>query len=241
MKISVDLHIHSDLSPCGDSMMTPGNIVGMAVVNGLDAIAITDHNCWLNVPVALNFAKEYGITVIPGMELETIEEIHVVCLFPDTEAIKAFQEIVDKSYSPGENISDIFGKQNIYDEDDEILGEHIPMLLAPTGISIDDVFEMVDNLGGIAYPAHVNRDSYSVLASFGMMPYGYPHKVVEISMDCDIDEFVGSYPEMRQYKFIRSSDAHYCEKISEEGTFIEVDENTPEKIIKSLKLGNIIY
>jgi len=37
-----DLHLHSCLSPCGDDESTPGNIVGMAVVKGLQVIALTD-------------------------------------------------------------------------------------------------------------------------------------------------------------------------------------------------------
>ena len=240
MIISADLHIHSDLSPCGDNLMTPGNIVGMAVINELDAIAITDHNSWYNIPAAIKIGADYGLTVIPGMELETAEEIHVVCLFPDVEAIKAFQEIVDASYSPGENISDIFGKQNIYNENDEICGEHDSMLLKATGISIDQVFEIADSLGGIGYVAHVDRDSYSVLSNFGMMPYGYPHQIVEISKECDVSELIKNYPEMKNYKFIRSSDAHYCQNVLEEGTKIEVAEITAEAIIRALKTGNII-
>ena len=75
-KISVDLHIHSALSPCGDVMMTPGNLVGMAKINGLDAIALTDHNAMHNLDAAIKIGEAYGVVVVPGMELETSEEIH---------------------------------------------------------------------------------------------------------------------------------------------------------------------
>ena len=98
-KISVDLHIHSALSPCGDDLMTPGNIVGMAKLNGLSAIAVTDHNASQNVEAAVLFGKEFDITVVPGMELETTEEIHVVCLFPDLVQLARFQKIVMASYA----------------------------------------------------------------------------------------------------------------------------------------------
>ena len=136
----------------------------MAVVNGLDALAITDHNSSYNIPAAMEIAAAYGIVLVPGMELETSEEIHIVCLFPDYPSLTAFQKIVCDSYSPRDNVVEIFGHQHIYNSDDEITGEWEPLLLEPTGISIDDVFRLADEVGGIAYPAHVDRDSYSVLS-----------------------------------------------------------------------------
>ena len=72
--------------------MTPGNITGMALIKGLQAIALTDHNTARNCPAASKHAKEYGITFIPGMELTTQEEFHVVCLFP-SEVLKAFKRV----------------------------------------------------------------------------------------------------------------------------------------------------
>ncbi len=231
----MDLHIHSALSPCGDDFMTPGNIVGMAVVNELDAIALTDHNSSENIPAAMTIAEEYGIIVIPGMELETIEEIHVVCLFPDVESITQFQTAVLTSYDPGENRPDIFGCQQIFNSNDQIVGECPRMLLAPTGVSIDDAILLADRFGGIAYPAHVDRDSYSVLTSFGTLPYEYPHGFVEISMDCNRETLLRQYPFLEDYRLIPASDAHYLEKIQERRTFIEVEERSPKGIIAALK------
>ena len=238
--IRVDLHIHSALSPCGDEFMTPGNIVGMAVVNGLDALAITDHNSSYNVPAALKIAEEYGIVLVPGMELETSEEIHVVCLFPAYADLETFQKEVCASYSPRENIIDIFGNQRIYNSDDEIEGEWKPMLLEPTGISVDRVFSLAEQCGGIAYPAHVDRDSYSVLSSFGMLPYDYPHGFVEISCQCEEKKLLERYPELEHYKLMRASDAHYHENIQEEGALVRVAEKSPEGIIQALKNSRII-
>ncbi len=238
--LRADLHIHSALSPCGDEFMTPGNIVGMAVVNGLDALAIADHNSSYNVPAALEIAEEYGIILVPGMELETSEEIHIVCLFPEYSQLKSFQQEVCASYSPRDNIIDIFGHQRIYNGRDEIIGEWRPMLLEPTGISVDHVFTMADQYGGIAYPAHVDRDSYSVLSSFGMLPYHYPHSFVEISCQCDRENLLERYPELKTYKMLRASDAHYHEHIQEEGAELFVEEKSAEGIIEALKNGHFI-
>ena len=109
------------------------------------------------------------------------------------------------------------------------------MLLAPTGISIDDAIILADRFGGIAYPAHVDRDSYSVLTSFGALPYAYPHGFVEISMDCDREALLKQYPFLEDYRLIPASDAHYLEKIQERRTFIQVEERSPRGIIAALK------
>ena len=242
-KISVDLHIHSVLSPCGDVMMTPGNLVGMAKINGLEAIALTDHNAMQNISAAMKIGEAYDIVVIPGMELETAEEIHVVCLFPDTESLSAFQDVVVESYGPKipTNRPEIFGKQLIYNEEDEECGELERMLLIPSGITIDDVFGIVEGLGGIAFPAHVDRDSYSVLTTLGALPYGYKNGFVEISCECSREEIVKTYPELEKYKLLPSSDAHYIDKIQEAGgAELLVEELSAKGVIDALKNSRII-
>ena len=242
-KISVDLHIHSVLSPCGDVMMTPGNLVGMAKINGLDAIALTDHNAMQNIPSALRMGQEYDVVVVPGMELETAEEIHVVCLFPDAEKLSTFQQVVMDSYggSVPSNRPEIFGQQLIYNEEDEECGQLDRMLLAPSGIAIDDVFSIVDGLGGIAFPAHVDRDSYSVLTTLGALPYGYGNGFVEISCECDRGELLENYPELVNYKLLPSSDAHYIDKIQEAGgAELLVEELSVKGVIEALKNSRII-
>ena len=93
INLSYDLHLHSCLSPCGDNDMTPANIVGMAALLGLDAIAVTDHNSCKNCPAVLAAAKEYGVLAVPGMEINTSEEVHAVCLFPRLEAAMDFDQI----------------------------------------------------------------------------------------------------------------------------------------------------
>ncbi|MFR1517309.1 MAG: PHP domain-containing protein [Clostridia bacterium] len=241
--VSVDLHIHSALSPCADESMTPGNIVGMAKLNGLSAIAVTDHNASQNSEAAVILGKRFGITVIPGMELETAEEIHVVCLFPDLERLACFQERVTASYNGAipPNRAEIFGRQFLYNAEDEICGELAHMLLAPTGITIDDSFEIAASLGGIAYPAHVDRDSYSVLTNLGALPYGYANPFVEISSGCDRDILLQNYPLLENYKLLPSSDAHYLDKIQEDGrALLAVEETTAGGILDALKEGRIL-
>ena len=103
MKVRYDLHIHSCLSPCGDRDMTPNNIVNMALLAGLDMIALTDHNSCKNCPAFLRVAEQAGLVALPGMELCTAEECHVVCLFPTLDAAMAFDAMVETTLPPEEN------------------------------------------------------------------------------------------------------------------------------------------
>ena len=111
VKLSYDLHLHSCLSPCGDDDMLPSNIVGMAALKGLDVIAITDHNSCKNCPAVIKLAEAYGVIAIPGMEICTSEEVHVLCLFSTLEKAMAFDEYVHVRIPPFPNDEIIFGKQ----------------------------------------------------------------------------------------------------------------------------------
>ena len=161
-----DLHIHSCLSPCGDDDMTPANIVGMAAVKGLDVIALTDHNSCRNCPAAMYHGEKYGVTVIPGMELTTQEEVHVICLFPTLDDALRFDALIYEKLLPFPNREDIFGKQQIMDERDEVTGTVKNLLINATSISFDDVFPLVGSFQGIAYPAHVDKASTPALQSW---------------------------------------------------------------------------
>ena len=165
-----DLHIHSCLSPCGDDDMTPANLVGMAAVKGLEVIALTDHNSCRNCPAAMYHGKKYGVTVIPGMELTTAEEVHVICLFEDLDAALAFDSYVYARLMPVPNREDIFGKQQIMNQNDEVVGTVEYLLINAVSISFDDVFPLVESFGGIAYPAHVDKSSTSVISNLGFIP-----------------------------------------------------------------------
>ena len=117
-----DLHIHSCLSPCGDDEMTPANIVGMAAVKELELIAVTDHSTCKNCGAVLRLAEEYGVLAMPGMELTTAEEVHVVCLFEDLHAAMDFDEYVYSKLPDIANVEKIFGKQQIMDEEETVTG-----------------------------------------------------------------------------------------------------------------------
>lgn len=234
MEIFVDFHIHSALSPCGDELMTPSNIVNMAFLKGLDAIAITDHNIGMNIEVAWNLSKERGIILIPGMELQTKEEFHSICLFRDLESFNKFQEFILTRLPNKENNIDVFGNQHIYDSNDNIVGEYPLMLLNSVNVSIDEAFIEVEKLGGVLIPAHVDRDCYSIINSLGFIPETLGIKTIEVA---DMEKFNNGIRLFidKEYKVIQSSDAHKLEDIFEREFKIEVCERSLNGIIDSLK------
>ena len=210
-----DLHIHSCLSPCGDDDMTPANIVGMAAVKGLNVIALTDHNSCRNCPAAMYHGEKYGVIVIPGMELTTQEEVHVTCLFPTLEDALAFDALVYEKLLPVPNREDIFGKQQIMDERDEVTGTVKNLLINATSISFDDVFSLAGSFHGIAYPAHVDKASTSLLSNLGFVPPGTTFSCAEFHDFKNLHRVRREHPYFENCNVICCSDAHYLQDIQE--------------------------
>ena len=230
-----DLHIHSCLSPCGDDGMTPANIAGMAAVKGLDVIALTDHNSCKNCPAILKHGEEYGITVIPGMELTTAEEVHVVCLFPALGDAMAFDGYVYEHLLPNKNREDIFGKQQIMDADDQVTGNVERLLIGATDISFDQVFGLVEAYRGIAYPAHIDKSTTSLLSNLGFVPPDSSFTCAEISTFDHLHQIQKEHPYFLQCKMLSSSDAHYLEDIREPDYQIYAKSRAAKDILEGLR------
>ena len=215
LSLSYDLHIHSCLSPCGDDDMTPANIAGMASIIGLDVIAVTDHNSCKNCPAVMEAAQTYGITVIPGMELTTAEEVHVVCLFESLHNAMAFDAYVYEHLLPFPNNEKIFGKQQICNAQDEITGNVEYLLINATDISFDQVFDLTASYGGIMIPAHIDKDTTSLLSNLGFIPPDSQFTCAEVRHMERLDELRQKYPYLNRCRIITNSDAHYLEHMNE--------------------------
>lgn len=232
MKLYYDFHIHSALSPCAGNDMTPNNIVNMAALKGLDAIAVTDHNSAKNVRAVMSAGEKSGIRVIAGMEIETAEEVHILSLFPSAEAAENAAAVVALHLPPLKNNAEIFGMQLVMDSCDNILYEENQLLLTATALSVEQVFELVRGFGGVPIPAHVDRGSFSVLSNLGFIPDGIGVTSLEISAAThDVPEYFENHSELRSYSIIRNSDAHSLGELSERINFIEVSDNKIEKIL----------
>ncbi|MDD5491153.1 MAG: PHP domain-containing protein [bacterium] len=90
----IDLHVHSVFS---DGTLTPQKIVEYAVKRKLSAIALTDHDTTDGVPIAQQHAQQFGLEVVPGVEL-SVEmpgrsdlELHILGYYLDYQD-ESFQE-----------------------------------------------------------------------------------------------------------------------------------------------------
>ena len=234
MKYFCDLHIHSALSPCGDNDMTPNNIVNMAVLCGLNLIAVTDHNSIGNVAAAMKVAENLPITVVPGMELETVEEVHFVCLFPDLNAAQEFSDWLDAFRLPIKNRPEIFGEQLYLNEQDEVVGTEEKLLVTAVSCSIYDAAPKVRALGGTIFPAHVDKTSYSVISNLGTVPEDLNFTTVELSKNTTKEEALLKFPYLSNYQIITDSDSHYLDTFYETQNPIELPEPTAKALIEKL-------
>lgn len=234
MNLKYDFHLHSCLSPCGDNDMTPYNLVNMAKLLGYDIIALTDHNSCLNCPAALKAGEEAGITVVPGMELCTSEEIHAVCLFPDLKKALEFSDYVKSTMPPVKNDASIFGEQIVMDSTDRIIGNEEILLTAASGISIDDAVKEVSRFGGAVFPAHLDRASYSVLSVLGFMYPEMGFAAAEFTHKAYIPQYEEKHPLLKEMKKLRNSDAHYLENMVEPSVEIDLPECSAEAVVSYL-------
>ena len=230
-KYYYDLHIHSCLSPCGDDESTPSNIVGMGVLNGLQIMALTDHNTTKNCPAFFDAANEYGILAIAGMELTTIEEIHVICLFENLQNATDFEKEIQSKRILIENRTDIFGNQLVVDREDNIISNEKHLLSNATTISFDDVPMLVAKFGGVCYPAHIDRESNSVTAVLGGIPSESDYNFAELHDKTKAENFKNTNCE-----FIVSSDAHYIWDISEKENYFLLPDDDANAINNLFKL-----
>ena len=192
----VDLHMHSCLSPCADDDMTPANICGMAHIKGLDAIAVTDHNTAGNLPYVKEAADYYGLILLPGMEITTKEEVHLLGYFRDVETAVRVGEIFSSHLPPMKNRPDFFGNQLVMNTDDEVQAVEDRLLIGATDLSLQECAALIRENGGAPVPAHINR-GHGLLVNLGLFPE-------------DVDEKL-----IAGKRRLRSSDAHHLGDILE--------------------------
>lgn len=207
-RAAYDLHIHSCLSPCASDDMTPANIAAMSKLKGLDIISLTDHNCGHNLEAMDHEAKQNGLIFVPGVEVTTREEVHVLVYFKSLSPAVTFAEKIYDSLPDIKNRPGIFGNQIIMSKYDRRSGTLEKLLLQASPYTIEQISSMAKSSGGWAVPAHINRDSFSVISNLGFIPEGL-FRFVEVKKDSPCPA-ISPY-----YKVLYSSDAHQLGDISE--------------------------
>ena len=231
-RYAFDLHLHSCLSPCGDADMTPANLAGMCALAGLDIVALTDHNTCGNCAAFCRAVREHGLLALPGMELCTREEVHVVCLFPDLEKAETFSDYVGKLLPPIPNDPAMFGPQILMDEADRVLGEETRLLAGAADIGVHDVHDLVDSFGGLAYPAHIDRQSNSLLSQLLFWDPDLKFTLAEVSLNCPGNLF--DRRDLKGLRHISACDAHYLHQIPDAYQYMEIPERSPRAVLNWL-------
>jgi len=229
-----DFHLHSCLSPCGSDDMTPGDLAGMCALLGYDIIALTDHNTVGNCAAFCKAAEHYGLLALPGMELTCAEEVHVICLFPDLDSADAFGSYVQRHLPPLQNRPDFFGRQLLMDEEDNILGEESALLIGSTDIPVCEVSALVQSFGGVAYPAHIDHDAFSLLSNLGLWIPEAGFTFAELSHTCPPD-FIWQRPDLDGVRFLTGSDAHSLSELPDPSRTISLPQRTPQAVLDYLR------
>ena len=237
-RFSCDLHIHSTLSPCGSLDMSPRNIVEKAHSVGLNIIAITDHNMTENSYYTRELGKAHGITVLSGMELQTLEEIHLLAIFDEYDVAFDFQKKVYELLPDVQNDVDFFGDQVIVDTQNEIVRSEERLLLNSAQISIDNAVNLIKSTGGVAIASHIDSPTFSIISQLGFVPDNIPFDALEVRNLEKVSDLLPLI--MRQnVPLVSFSDAHYIADVGRRKIILDMDAPNCFEIVKALKILGI--
>jgi len=213
-----DLHIHSILSPCTElTEMSPRAIIERAAQAGLHMVAVCDHNTCENVPALRTVAQATGLVILPGMEITSQEEIHILGIFDREECAFEVQEVVYR-HLPGENAEETFGYQVVVNEHEEIISFNNRLLIGATTLSLETVVELIHSCEGLAIASHIDREAYSIIGQLGFVPPGLALDALEVSPAMGLEEARRRFTGLASFPLITSSDAHYLEDIGRSAT-----------------------
>jgi PHP family Zn ribbon phosphoesterase len=228
-----DFHVHTALSPCADTQMTPPAIVQEACTLGLHIIAICDHNTAGNTEAVQKAAKD-RLVVLAGMEIMTAEEVHVLGIFPSTQEAGAAGKEVLKTLPILTAGSRRFGDQPLLDETGRQVGKEDRMLSMASGFDLGGTVDLIKRHGGLAVAAHIDRPSYSVLSQLGFFPPGVEFDAVEVTRTGLASPLAPLYTSL-EFPILTSSDSHHLTDLGLCYSMLEMRNPSFEEIALTLK------
>jgi len=223
-RLGADLHLHTVASPCAEVDMLPPLIVERALALGLGLIAVTDHNTACNAGAVWRAAQGTGLAVWPGLEVQTREDVHLLCLFQEWEPALDWQARVYAALPARANRPEVFGAQWAVDHRGDYVRTIDRLLAASTALGVAEVAEGVEALGGLVIAAHVDRPSYSLLGSLGFVPEGLALAALEVTARGAENPPPGA----AGWPLVSSSDAH-CREEMRVGMLLQVAAPTMEE------------
>jgi 3',5'-nucleoside bisphosphate phosphatase len=231
----LDHHVHTCLSPCASLDMHPSSLVQAAVATGLDGVIVCDHNATENLEATMRAGRARGLSVFPGIEITTEEEVHILGFLPGLAAASRLQDQVYQAL-PGVNKPDLFGLQVIANEKAEVVAFNQHLLAGATNLTVDDAVDAIHNQGGLAVAAHIDRESFGMVGQLGLVPAGLPLDALEASQTIALEEARRLYSPDDRWPVICASDAHYPEQVGCCVTYMLLEELTPHELAKAFRL-----
>jgi PHP family Zn ribbon phosphoesterase len=227
-----DLHIHTCLSPCADLKMSPSAIAERAKLKEIEILGICDHNSAENVPAMVKAARKFRICVLPGLEVTSQEEVHILALFDTAEAAFELQEIV-YNHLPGENDEKAFGMQVVVNEKGEVLRFNKKLLIGASTLSVEKVVQAIHSLQGLAIASHIDREGFSLIGQLGFIPANLELDALEVSPQTSYQEAMTKF--RFAYPLTFFSDAHFLEEVGRGFTCFYIEEGSTEEIKNALQ------
>jgi PHP family Zn ribbon phosphoesterase len=208
-----ELHTHTVLSPCAEVEMIPPLIVQAALAKGIRLLAITDHNACTNVAAVQQAAAGSEVVVLPGLEAQTREEVHVLCLFDTLAQALTWEAELKAALPPLENDAEHFGEQFVVDAAGDFIRRETQLLLTSAKLSIEETCARVDQLGGLAIPAHVDRPAFGLLTNLGLVPPDLHLAALEVSRHLRPFDAPKKFPQLKSYPLLQGGDAHRLDEM----------------------------
>ncbi|MCE5323983.1 PHP domain-containing protein [bacterium] len=218
-----DLHIHTLLSPCGELEMIPPLIIEAAKAARLDIIGIADHNSCENAGAVIEAAKSSGIRVMPGLEVQSVEGVHLLCLFDLVDQAEAMQAVVYESLVNMAGNYLFSEQQFVVDSEGEFIRHCNKHIALPTTMDIDEVYQRVSSIGGIMIPSHIDRKSTGMIDVLAMIPDSPDFDALEISINMTPDQARCAFPSVGDKPIIQNSDAHWLDAIGQRRTILHLE------------------
>jgi predicted metal-dependent phosphoesterase TrpH len=214
-RFRADLHIHTCLSPCGELSMYPSAVVKEARARGLDIIAVTDHNAAENAAAVAEAAAGTGLTVLPGLELATEEEAHILAWFDPGTDLGPLLAVVYANLPDVPSRRSLVKEQVIVDAEDGVTGFHPRCLIGATRLDAAAAVSLIHRHGGLAVASHIDREAFSLVSQLGFIPPGLELDAVEVSPLRSFAEARTAYGPLTPLPMVRFSDAHRPEEIGQ--------------------------
>lgn len=228
------MHIHSCLSPCADLDMSPRAIVEKSLEMGMDIIAVCDHNSAENVGATIRAGVQNGLFVLPGIEINSKEEVHTLAIFENEKQALSMQDIIYR-HLKGINRPEIFGEQVVANEFDEVEGFNDRMLIGSSQLGLQEVVKEVRRLGGLSIACHVDRPSFSIVTQLGFIPPDLGLDALEVSRSEKLERIREEVPEANNLAMIVSSDAHFLDDLGRQFTTFAIESPSWDEMRKAFR------